>query len=129
MKTVNQVKAEVYNAILANSTITGIMGVRLYWLSTITSSYAFPLMVYKFFDTVGSYSFDPVGVKHEADKNTFQIDIYTDPTEMGQMDTLYEALKTTMNAIGYRNINAPIEFIEATINKVIRPTRWEKHNA
>ena len=128
MQTISQLRAEVYNAINNDSTLTSLIGDRIYWLSRPTVKNVFPLISYSFFDTLGIYTFDSTGVNRSADDIIFQTDIYTDPSDITSMDAIVERIKAVMNTIGYRNINSPIEFLETDINKIIRPMRWERFN-
>jgi len=76
----------------------------------------------------GEYSFDPTGVNRVADNIIFQTDVYIVSGDITTMDGIVEQLKVVLNGLGYRNINSPIEFVEADINKVVRPLRWERYN-
>lgn len=128
MNTIGQVRSEFYNAILADTNITNLISDRLYWINRITVENDFPLVTYQYFDTSGEYSFDDTGVNRVADNIVFQTNIYVSPQNISDMDTLVENLKTALNAIGYRNINAPIEFLDSEIQMNVRPMRWEKWN-
>ena len=128
MQTLTQVREEFYNAIINESTIIAIMPAdRLDWKDPSRDD-AFPLMTYKYFDTNGVYTFGSptVQVERVADDIIFQVDIFTD--DIDEMDGLFEGLKVALNKIGYRNINAPVEFFDQSVNKMTRPTRWERSN-
>lgn len=124
MKTLNQLKSEIYSAITGDATIAGHIGTRLYWIGKISGKSKFPLITYKAFDDIGLYAFDD----YEGSNVVFQIDTYTSPSDVATMDGIIERLKTVMHAINYRLINSPIEFHDKDIDKIIRPTRWEKYN-
>lgn len=128
MKTIKELRTEFYNTIKNDVTISGIVSDRIYWMNNITVSNTFPLITQQYFETNGEYSFDATGVNRVADEIIFQTNLYVDPQEIDQMDDLVEALKTALNAIGYRNINSPIEFFDSEIMKNIRPMRWERYN-
>lgn len=128
MKTIKELRTEFYNAITSDVTLQGLIGNRLYWINRPTVSDVFPLITQQYFDTSSEYTFDATGVNRVADDIVFQTNIYVDPQEINQMDDIVEQLKVVLNAIGYRNINAPVEFLETDINKVARPMRWERYN-
>lgn len=126
MLTQLQLRTEVYNALIADTALTNIIGTRLFWLSRPTSEDTYPLLIYKIFDSPADYAFGLIPAISE--EFTFQIDVYTDPNDITNMDTIIERIKVIMTTIGYRNTSSPIEFLESTINKIIRPTRWERIN-
>jgi len=128
MKTIAEIRTEFYDTILADVNIINVIGDRLYWINRITVENTFPLITYQYFDTSGEYSFDPTGVNRVADDIIFQTNIYVSPQNIDVMDALVERLKVSLNAIGYRNINSPIEFLEVDINANVRPMRWERYN-
>lgn len=128
MNTIKQIRTEFYNAINNDATLTSLISSRIYWINKITVSNTFPLITYQYFDTNGEYAFSDTGVDRVADNIIFQTDIYVDPQEVDQMDEIVEQMKVVLNAIGYRNINSPITFLDSDINKNIRPMRWERFN-
>ena len=128
MQTIKQIRTEFYNTIINDVALQNLIDDRLYWINRVATNNIFPLITYKFFETNGMYTFDPTGVNRVGDDVIIQTDIYVEPGEIEQMDDIVEALKVALNAIGYRNINAPIEFFEADINKNVRPMRWERFN-
>ena len=87
--------------------------------------FGIPLIVHQFLDTSGEYSF---GIDLSAESVTFQIDLWADPSDITNMDAMYQAVKTIMNGLDYMNINSGIELIDTDITKVVRPTRWERYN-
>lgn len=128
MKTISEIRDEFYNAIIDESTVTDIMPAdRLDWKDPDKDD-DFPLMTYKYFDTNGVYTFGSASAEVErvADDIVFQVDIYADTID--NMDGLVEGLKVALNKIGYRNINSPVEFFDQTVNKMVRPMRWERSN-
>ena len=124
MKTLAELKAEVYNAIANDSTMQNYINGRLYWIGKISGKSTFPLITYMVMDESGIYSFESVS----AEETTFQLNVYTDTTDIESMDNIIDRIKTLMHSIGYRLINAPIEFLDSDINKIVRPLRWEKFN-
>jgi hypothetical protein len=128
MQTLAQMKAEIYNALTNDSTMEGYVGSRVYWLGKVSGKSTFPLIDYKAFDEIGTYSFGGSGISYDGSEATFQIDVYTGPDDVATMDNIIERLKTLMHGLGYRLINSPIEFVDAEVNKIVRPTRWEKWN-
>ena len=117
MRTETQLTAEIYNA------LAGI--VDLFWLSRPTIDQSFPLAVYKAIDTDTEYSFD---VNREAEYRVFQIDLYTDPSEIVLADNLTDSIKTAMESLKYRQTGSQADFLESSLNKVIKVTRWERYN-
>ena len=123
MNTVKQLRTEFYDAITTG--LVGLVSDRVYWINRVTVENTFPLITYQYFETSGEYT---MGVTRVADDVIFQTDIYVDPQAINTMDDIVELMKTTLNAIGYRNINSPIEFFDTDTSKVIRPMRWERYN-
>ena len=116
MKTETQLRAEIYNAL---SPI-----VTLFWLGKPTKA-NFPYAVYQKIDNSGSYSF---GIERSAELVVFQVDLYTEPSEIVAADNLYDSIKTAMESIVYRLTGGTPEFLEEKINKVIKVIRWERFN-
>jgi len=123
VKTVKELRAEFYDAIKAG--LLPLVSDRIYRINKVTISNNFPLITYQYMETSGEYT---MGVTRVADDVIFQTDIYVDPQEIDKMDDIVELMKTTLNAIGYRNTNSPIEFFDAEISENIRPMRWERYN-
>jgi len=123
LNTIKQLRTEFYNAI--NTDLASLISGRIYWINRPTVQNTFPLITQQFFDTTGEYTF---GVTRTADSIIFQTNIYVSTEEINQMDDIVEALKTSLNAIGYRNINSPIEFFDTETQKNVRPMRWERYN-
>lgn len=123
MKTQNQLRAEIYNALYANSTLPN----DIYWIArpTVINS---PIIVYNVLDTTGAYVYGSGAIVRSSEDFTVQVDIYVSPEEVNLMDSYMEAVKTVMETINYRNLGSPVEFFETDINKVVRPTRWERLN-
>jgi len=117
MKTQSQLKAAIYNALYDDTILTN----NIYWLGRPTVSNAFPLITYSSVDTFADYNF--CGKSSEVVQ--FQLDLYVDPSAMAVMDTQYEQIKIVMEALDYRLMSSPAEFLEETLNKIIRVTRWE----
>ena len=118
MKTRGELRTEFYNAL--NTALSGTADV--YWLGNETKK-PYPQVVYKFFDQSGEYS---QGKVLSAETIIFQVDIYVDNSS--DMDAIYELIKGALVPLCYRNINGPIEFIDESTTKIIRPIRWEKIN-
>ena len=126
MQTQGQMKAAVYNAVIGNATINGIISGRMQWLLKPTIAQTFPLMTYQMLDTSGSYvNNSSIQLSHE--KVDMQIDIYTANGDIIKADTLHDALKVVMNGLGYMQI-AGGEFIDSDLQKVVRSTRWSVWN-
>lgn len=125
MQTQNQLRTTVYDALLADTPLTNIIGTRLNWIARPTAQDTYPLLVYKVFDTVGAYSFGDSALNTISEDFTIQIDAYTDPSDITNMDTIIERLKIVMVGLCFRNISSPVEFLETDINKIVRSTRWE----
>lgn len=117
MNTETQLRAEFYNAV--NAVVT------TYWLSKPSASSSFPIATYQILDSTGIYSF---GVNRSAEERTFQLDIYSNPSEIVDLDTKMESIKTALEAINYRMVGSQAEFLDSEINKVVRVTRWERYN-
>jgi len=130
IKTTVQLNAEFFNALINDATLQTLIGDRVRWLSTPTISDTFPLMTYAKFDNAGQYAF---GINLSAENVTFETRHYVDPQDgdaSGKMsDKIMDALKVALNAINYRQINAPAVFLEANINKAVSIVRWERVNA
>jgi len=128
MLTQNEMRAKVYNAITGDATITGLIGDRLYWINKPTETDTFPLIVYKFVDTVGSYAF---GLTTQSEDYTVQLDIYTSSSDITSMDAICERLKSVMVAECMRLTSSNVEFSPDDTgiqNKVMRPQRWDYIN-
>ena len=123
MHTQAQLRATVYNALIGDTALTDIIGDRLYTIAKPTISEAFPLITYSFFDTSAEYAFG--GSSARSEDIIFQINAYTDPGKISQMDAIIERIKAVMTGINYRNISSPITFLEEDIDKIVRPVRWE----
>ena len=128
MKTLAQLKAEIYNAITADVTMKTYVSTRLYWISKVSGKSTFPLLTYQALDEIGEYTLGGSGINYEGSDVTFQIDAYTDSDDGDTMDNIIDRLKTVMHGLDYRLINSPIEFLDSETHKIIRPTRWERYN-
>ena len=128
MKTIKQVRAEFYNALISDTDLTDLVDDRIYWLNRPTVKNTFPMITYQYFDTVGEYTLGGTGVNRSVDDITFQTNIYVDKSDIDAMHDIMECLKTVLNGIGYRNINSPITFFEVDIDKNVKPMRWEGFN-
>jgi len=126
MQTQAQLRAEVYNALIANSTLNTLLSGRVYWSSRPTVDNTFPLIVYRIFDSPSDYAFGNSSAISE--EYTFQIDLYTSPSEISEMDTGIEGIKEAMETLCYRRTSSSIEFLEADIDMIVRPVRWERIN-
>jgi hypothetical protein len=116
MKTETQLRAEIHNVL--SPVVT------LFWLSKpIKTNFAYA--VYQKIDNSGSYSF---GIERSAELVVFQVDLYTEPSDIVVTDNLYDSIKTAMESIGYRLTGGTPEFLEEKINKVIKVSRWERFN-
>lgn len=127
MMTQNQIKALFYNALVNDASLQAIIGDRLYWIAKPTETDTFPLITYTIFDTTGSYVFDNF-VSASNETYTIQFNIYAGPSDLVNMDAIYERLKAVLVPLCFRNITTPQEFLEESINKVIRPVRFEYIN-
>ena len=116
MMTETQLRAEVYNAL---STVTN-----TYWLSKPIKSDS-PFIIYQILDSISEYSF---GVSRSAEERTVQVDLYVDPESIVDGDNKLDAIKTAMESIDYRQVGSGAEFLETSINKIIKVTRWERYN-
>lgn len=130
MKTTVQLNAEFYNTLATDATLLALHGGRVRWLSYPSISDTFPLITYAKFDNVGAYSF---GINLSTETVTFETRTYIDPQDADasgiKADKIFDAMKTALNGINYRQINAPAVFVEADINKVVSIVRWERVNA
>lgn len=125
MLTEKQITAELYNALTGDATLTNLIGDRLYWIARPTKDNTFPLIVYSKVDNIAGYAF---GGSLQSDEGVVQLDVYTDPSEVNQMDDIVQAIKPIMQGLCYRNTSTPPQFLEADINKIVRPIRWERIN-
>ncbi len=125
MQTQAQLRATVYNALLGDTALVTIIGDRLYTLgkNTLSEATDFPLITFSFFDTSAEYAFG--GSSARSEDIIFQLNVYTDPGKINQMDAIIERIKAAMTSINYRNISRPIRFLEEDIDKIVRPVRWE----
>lgn len=121
MKTQAQLRAELYNALKDDTTLPD----EIFWIGKPTATDTFPCIIYSILNTVGGYAFQDGLVSEDF---TVQLDVYTDVGADANMDTIVNRLNTVMESIHYRNIGGSIEFMDADINKIVRPTRWEKIN-
>ena len=117
MRTQSQLKAEIYNTLLNDTILTN----DIYWLGRPTVSNAFPLITYSSIDSYAQYSFEA----RASEVVQFQLDLYVDTSAMAVMDAQYEQIKIVMEGLDYRLMSSPAEFLETTLNKIIRVTRWE----
>lgn len=115
--TETQLRAEVYNALNAI--------VDTYWLSRPTNDQAFPLIVYQKLDISTNYSF---GITRQAENHVFQIDYYELPSEVVRADNNFDLIKTAMESLDYRLIGSQAEFVDDTLNKIVKVSRWERYN-
>ena len=76
MQTQAQLRAIVYNALLADTDLTDIIGDRLYTIGKPTISNTYPLLTYRFFDTSAGYAFNENSAISED--IIFQINAYTE---------------------------------------------------
>ena len=121
MKTQAQLRTELYSALYANTTLPN----NIYWIGKPTITSTFPCIIYTFLDDIGGYAFSDGLVSEDV---TVQLDVYVDLGDQANMDIIVNELKSVMYTIGYRNIGQSVEFLEADIQKIMRPTRWEKWN-
>ena len=130
MLTQNEFRAKVYNAITSDLTLQGLIGNRLYWIQQPTDSNVFPLIVYKFVDTVDSYSFKSGnGLNLSSEEYTIQLDIYTSSSDVTSMDNICDALQNVLVGECMRRINSNVEFpADGLQHKVVRPQRWDYIN-
>ena len=120
MKSQATIRSDVYNALKNNITLTD----RIYWLGSPSIHNTYPLVIYSLLDTRGDYSF--CGKLSELVQ--IQVDIYTDPSDIGTMDSYGDAVKEAMEGINYQLISSQAELYLPEINKVMRATRWEWYN-
>jgi len=121
MKTQAQIKAEIYNALYADTTLPN----NIYWTSQ-AKLISFPCLVYELIAGGADYVFN-TGVRN-SENIAIQIDIYTDAGQMASMDTIKNQLHTVMEGLYYQNIDNGQEFGDEETGKVVRPTRWVKVN-
>ena len=121
MKTQAQLRTELYSALYNDTTLPN----EIFWIGKPTITSTFPCIIYTFLDDIGGYAFGDGLVTEDI---TVQLDVYVDVSDKTNMDIIIQKLKSVMYGIGYRNIGMPIEFLEADIDKILRPTRWEKYN-
>jgi len=126
METQGQLRARIYNALLADSALTTIIDDRLYWIGKPVTTDTFPLLNYSILDTSGGYVFGQKSANSED--YSIQIDVYTDPSDITNMDAIIARIKAVMTTECFREISSSIEFLEPDINKIIRPMRWETIN-
>ena len=125
MKTETQITAEIYNALTTNATLVSLISTRTYWIGRPTVNNTFPLITYAKVDTSSDYAF---GLSVQSEDVVIQIDVYTDPTEISQMDNIVQAVKGVMHGLCYRLISASPQFVETDISKIMRALRWERIN-
>jgi len=129
MLTQNQMRAKVYNAITNDLTLTGLIDDRLYWIQKPTETDVYPLITYKFVDTIPDYSFGGPGINAQSEEYTVQLDVYTGSNDIVVMDNICEQLKVVMSAECMRLINSNVEFApDGLQDKIVRPQRWEYIN-
>ena len=117
MNTQAQIKAEIYNALKADTTLPD----AIYWTSQANMT-TFPCLVYELIAGGADYVFS-TSTKN-SENIAIQIDIYTDAGAMASMDTIKAQLHTVMEGINYQNIDNGQEFGDEETGKVVRPTRW-----
>lgn len=125
MLTQTQIRTEVYNALNVTA-INAIVGTRIYWINRITVDNTFPLITYSLINLSGDYAF---GIVPSAEDVTVQVDLYVSPEEITQMDSLAQLVKTSMEAIDYRQTTTSGEYFDAETNKNIVAIRFERVNA
>jgi len=121
MKTQAQLRAELYNSLKDDITLPD----EIFWVGKPTVTDTFPCIIYLMLNTLGGYAFQDGLVSEDF---TVQLDVYTDVSDGTNMDIIINRLNTVMESICYRNIGMPSEMFDADINKIVRPTRWEKIN-
>lgn len=126
METQGQIRARIYNALLADTALATIISDRLYWVGKPTITDTFPLLNYSILDTSGGYVFGQNSANSED--YSIQIDVYTEPSDVTNMDAIIARIKAVMTTQCFREASSPIEFLESDINKIVRPMRWEAIN-
>jgi hypothetical protein len=124
MYTQSQLRAEIYNALIADSTLPD----RIYWIARPTINNTFPLLIYSILDVDTGYFFNDGNIERGSEAFVVQIDLYVSTTDVTSMDSHIEAIKTVMEGLNYRKIDSGMEFYETDIDKLVRPTRWERYN-
>ena len=128
MQTQAQIKAQIYNALYADTTLPN----EIYWTSQ-ANFVSFPCLTYEMLGGESEYAFGGSTIVRSSENTLIQINIYTDTGAMASMDTLHNQVKTVMEALNYMCIDSGQEFDgstqgEQTAGKIVRPTRWARVN-
>lgn len=126
MKTQNQIKVEIYNALMGSTAITNIVGDRVNWINKPDIADTFPLITFQLISVTGNYTLGNTFLSSED--YMIQITPYADHGDMLKMDTLVQAIKNVMHTLKWRMKPASGEFFDDTVKKILSPTRWEDFN-
>jgi len=126
--TQSEIRELIYNALTSDTELTSIISDRIFWLGSEPINNDFPRLTYFIYDTVAGYSFADGGLGRTSEEYGVQINVYTDPSDIANMDAIVERIKAIMTNLCFRNTSTPVEFLDTDINKVVRPTRWEYTN-
>jgi hypothetical protein len=121
MKITSELRTELFTALNASA----ILNNNILWSAQPKDVSSFPCLIYTFLNDIGSYVF---GTGLTSEEIVFQIDIITEPSDKTNMDLIVTTLKSVMFGIGYRNIGIAAETLDEDIQKLIKPTRWERIN-